>query len=161
MLEHQAEIEAFIMSSLGDYANTQDVLQRTNMVLWKKAAQFRDGARFIPWAIGIAKYEVLAFMRTRKRDRHVFRSDLVELMADVAYERSGGIAGRLDALRECIKKLPEPSRELLAIRYSHDHSIDQVAEKTGRTPGAVRMLFCRIRRRLNECITRRLAAQTG
>ena len=78
--DHQVDLQAFILSSLGDYSDTLDVLQRTNIVLWKKAAQFRRGAPFLPWALKIAKFEVLAFMRARRRDRHVFCLEVVELM---------------------------------------------------------------------------------
>lgn len=159
MTEHQIDIEAFIMSSLGDYANTQDVLQKTNVALWKKVDQFRPGAKFMPWALQMAKYEILTFMRSRKRDRLVFRPELVELMIDLATDQSPGLRPRMDALRDCIKKLPDPSRELLAVRYSQDHSIKQIAEKTGRSVGSVKNLYMRIRNRLRDCIARNITAQ--
>ena len=99
---HQVDVQAFIMSSLGDYADTADVLQATNVALWKKADQFISGSSFIPWAFKVAKFEILAFLRTRRRDRHVFSPELVEIMIDAAEEHSKGFASRSDALRECM-----------------------------------------------------------
>jgi hypothetical protein len=79
LTEHQVDMQAFILSSLGDYSDTLDELQRTNIVLWKKASQFRAGAPFLPWALKVAKFEVLAFMRARRRDRQVFCPEVVEV----------------------------------------------------------------------------------
>jgi RNA polymerase sigma-70 factor (ECF subfamily) len=159
LTEHQVDLQAFILSSLGDHTNAMDVLQRTNIVLWKKAVEFRRGAPFLPWALKIAKYEILASMRARRRDRHVFRPEVVELMADVAIERSAGLSMRSEALRDCIKELPERSREFLRIRYAQEQSVKQISEKTGRSIDAVKSLYHRIRLRLGQCIDRKLAAE--
>jgi RNA polymerase sigma-70 factor (ECF subfamily) len=108
----------------------------------------------------IAKFEVLAFMRARRRDRHVFRPEVVELMVDMAIERSSGLSGRNEALRECIKELPERSREFLRVRYAQEQSVKQISEKTGRSVEAVKSLYHRIRVTLGRCIDRKLAADS-
>ena len=159
LTDHQVDLQAFIMSSLGNYSDTMDVLQLTNIALWKKAAQFRPDAKFLPWALKVAKYEILAFMRVRRRDRHTFSPEIVELMIDVAVERSQDTSTRSNALRDCIKELPERSREFLRIRYSQQQSIRDVAEKTGRSVDAVKSLYLRIRRALGRCIDRKVAAE--
>jgi RNA polymerase sigma-70 factor, ECF subfamily len=159
LTDHQVDLQAFILSSLGDYSNSLDVLQRTNIVLWQKAVEFRRGAPFLPWALKIAKYEILAHMRVRRRDRHVFRPEVVEMMVDVAIERSGGLSLRSAALRECIKELPERSREFLRIRYAQEQSVKQISEKTGRSIDAVKSLYHRIRLKLGQCIDRKIAAE--
>jgi RNA polymerase sigma-70 factor, ECF subfamily len=160
LTDHQVDLQAFILSSLGDYSDTLDVLQRTNVVLWKKAAQFRPGAPFLPWALKVARYEILGFMRARKRDRHVFRTEVVDLMLDVAIERSVNISERGEALRDCIKELPERSREFLRIRYAQEQSVKQISEKTGRSVDAVKSLYHRIRVTLGQCIDRKVTAES-
>jgi RNA polymerase sigma-70 factor (ECF subfamily) len=160
LTDHQVDLLAFILSSLGDYSDTLDVLQRTNIVLWQKASQFRRGAPFLPWALKIAKFEILAFMRQRRRDRHVFCPEVVELMVDTAIERSGELSPRSDALRQCIKELPERSREFLRIRYAQQQSVKQISEKTGRSIDAVKSLYHRIRIGLARCIDRKVAGNS-
>lgn len=157
LTDHQVDLQAFIMSSLGNHPDTLDVLQATNIALWKKATVFDSKAPFLPWAIGVAKYEVLAFMRKRRRDRHTFSPEVVELLMDVAAKRTPETSCRSRALMECIKELPERNREFLQIRYAQQQSVQQVATKTGRTVDAVKSLFLRIRRALEHCIDRRLA----
>ena len=158
LTDHQVDLQAFILSSLGDYANTLDVLQRTNVVLWQKASQFRKGAPFLPWALKVAKLEILAYMRARRRDRHVFCPEVVELMVDTAIERAAQLSPRSDALRQCIKELPERSREFLRIRYAQEQSVKQISEKTGRSIDAVKSLYHRIRIALARCIDRKVAS---
>jgi RNA polymerase sigma-70 factor (ECF subfamily) len=158
LTDHQLDLQAFILSSLGDYADTMDVLQRTNVVLWKKAGEFRTGAPFLPWALKIAKYEILAFMRAKRREQLLFRPEVIERMVDVAIERSGGFSARGEALRDCIKELPERSREFLRIRYAQEQSVQQISEKTGRSIESVKSLYYRIRLALARCINRRVAA---
>lgn len=160
LTEHQVDLQAFILSSLGDYANTLDVLQRTNIVLWQKASQFRHGAPFLPWALKVAKFEILAYMRSRRRDRHVFCPEVVEMMVDTAIARSADRPVRSVALRQCIKELPERSREFLQIRYAQEQSVQQISEKTGRSIDAVKSLYHRIRIALARCIDRKVAANS-
>jgi RNA polymerase sigma-70 factor (ECF subfamily) len=160
LTDHQVDLQAFIMSSLGNYSDTLDVLQLTNIALWKKADKFRPGAAFLPWALKVAKYEILGFLRMRRRDRHTFSPELVELMVDVASDRSAELPMRSSALYECIKQLPERSREFLRVRYAQQQSIKEVAEKTGRSIDAVKSLYLRIRKSLERCIDRRVAAET-
>ena len=158
---HQVDIHAFIMSSLGDYADTADVLQATNMALWKKADQFIPGSGFVPWSFKVAKFEILAFLRTRRRDRHVFSPELVEMMISVAEERSQTFASRSDALRQCMKKMSEQNREFLRIRYAQDQNIKQIAEKTGRSIESVKSLYHRIRKAIERCVERRMAQEAS
>lgn len=161
LTEHQVDLQAFIMSSLGNYPDTLDVLQLTNLALWKKASQFRPGARFIPWAFKVAKYEILAFLRVRRKDRHVFSPALVECMVEVADERWQHLPERSDALRKCITEMSERNREFLQIRYAQEQSIKQIAEKTGRSAEAVKSIYHRIRKSIERCIDRKLAQELG
>ena len=157
LTEHQLTLQAFIMSSLGNYADTVDVLQLTNVALWKKASQFRTDAPFLPWALKVAKFEILTFLRSRRRDRHIFSPELVDQMIDAATEQAGDVEVRSRALRECIQALSERNREFLRIRYAQEHSIQQIAAKTGRSLEAVKSLYHRIRRSIERCIDRKVA----
>ncbi len=47
---HQPHLLGYILASLGNRTDCDDVLQKTNLVLWKKSAEFRSGAQFLPWA---------------------------------------------------------------------------------------------------------------
>ena len=148
----QSRLRGYILASLGNYANTADVLQRANLTLWKKASEFRPGAEFLPWALTITRYEILAFLRDHRRDRHVFSEDVAELMLDAAASELSDPGDRQMALRQCLEKLPHRSRDLLWQRYDADKSIKQIAKDTERSEDSVKCLFLRIRKTLERCI---------
>lgn len=148
----QSRVRAYIMAALGNHADADDVLQRTNLVLWKKAHEFRPGAEFIPWALAIARYEVLSFLRSRRRDQNVFSVDVAALMLDAAADEFADAPARQAALVQCLEKLPSRSRNLLWQRYNQEKSIRQIASETGRTDDSVKCQFLRLRKALERCI---------
>jgi RNA polymerase sigma-70 factor (ECF subfamily) len=152
----QTSLRAYILASLGRTADVPDVLQRTNLTLWKNAATFRSGSRFMPWAITIAKFEILSHCRDKSRDRHVFPEDIAALMLDTACEVCPDLNDRHTALQECLRKLSSRNHSLLELRYFEEKSIAQIAETLKRTENAVKCTLVRVRRSLQECIEARL-----
>jgi len=55
-------------------------MQEVSVVLWKKFADFREGAGFPAWALGVARFEALAWRRDKARDRLVLDIDEVRAM---------------------------------------------------------------------------------
>jgi RNA polymerase sigma-70 factor (ECF subfamily) len=152
----QTSLRAYILASLGRVSDVPDVLQRTNLTLWKNAATFRPGSRFMPWAITIAKYEILSYCRDKSRDRHVFPEDIAALMLETACEVCPDLSDRHAALQECLGKLSGRHHSLLELRYYEGNSICQIAETLKRTENAVKCTLVRVRRSLQECIEARL-----
>ena len=63
---------------------------------------------------------------------------------------------RSRALHDCVQKLSRPHRQILPLRYSRE--IDAIAEKVGRSEGAIYRLLSRLRASLHRCITESLAS---
>lgn len=149
---NQGRLRGYILASLGNYADAADVLQRTNLVLWKKASEFRQGSDFLPWGLTIARYEVLTFLRDGQRDRHVYSTAVAEMMLDSAESAASEATDRQAALRKCLDKVPRRNRELLWQRYSEDMSIRQIAAQENRSEDSIKSLFLRIRKGLERCV---------
>lgn len=160
LTESQTSLRAYILSAIGNRADAHDILQRTNLVLWKNATSFRPGAAFMPWAVTIAKYEIRSYYRERGRDRHVFSEDVAELMLQTVQEEFVDPTERQDALRRCLDELPAKSRRLVNLRYESEFSTKQIAETMRQSESAVKSAFARVRRSLEACVERRLAAAT-
>jgi len=148
----QSKLRGYILACLGNYANTADVLQRTNLTLWKKAGEFQRGASFLPWAYAIARFEILSFLRDHKRDRLVFSEEVAKLMMELVAEEDADADERQLALRRCVDKLPRRSRDLLSQRYDQGNSIKQIASDSNHSEVAIKSTFLRIRRTLEKCI---------
>lgn len=155
---NQNRMYAYIYSLLGDHHRARDVLQETNLVLWRKAAEFRPGAKFLPWAFAIARFQVMAHTRDRGRDRMVLDNEWIDLIATELEELSGQFEDMRDALRCCLAKLPDASRTLIDHRYFEGLSIRELAERQEKTPSATKVALLRIRRLLKTCVMGEMTA---
>jgi RNA polymerase sigma-70 factor (ECF subfamily) len=156
----QSSLWAYVFSLLPDPVAAQDVLQETNLTLWRKADDFQPGTRFLAWASQAAYFHVLSYRRRVRRVRLVFNDDVLAFLAERQGERmaEGELTDRLTALRGCLDKLPSQSRELLEKRYQPGSSVKDLAEADGRTVAALSQVLYRIRDKLLECIQTTLAA---
>ncbi len=148
----QPSLHAYILSLLPDPALADDVLQETNVTLWRKAGDFQPGTSFTAWACQVAWYKVLSARRRMARDRHCFGDELLDYLAERQAQRAEGLEPRRTALRDCIARLPEPQRRLLRDRYRPGASVQAIARDSGRTVGVVSQTLYRIRTALEECI---------
>src|SRR5262245_17825650 len=94
----QAQLRGYIAVALGDYASCQDVLQKTNLTIWSKRTDFRQDAEFIPWAMGIARNQVLSYFRDKKRERLTFCPELSEQLSQLAMKRVEHLSERQAAM---------------------------------------------------------------
>jgi RNA polymerase sigma-70 factor (ECF subfamily) len=126
--------------------------------LWDKFEQFDPSKSFINWACGVARYEVLNFLRSRSRHRLYF-SDELNLALIEAHEslESERLEERRDALAGCMKKLRDRDRELLEACYGRSVCIQELATTWGRSTHSIHNSLRRIRRALFECVQRSLA----
>lgn len=158
LTQAQSALYGAIHTLLAGAPDVPDVLQETNRVLWRKAADYDPGRSFLPWALTVARYEVLAHRKRRARDRLVFDEALVgELAAE--YERQAEPEGALQALEHCLQALPAAHRDLVDCRYLHRESVQVIAARQGRSPAAVSALLYRIRGLLADCVARSLTSE--
>jgi RNA polymerase sigma-70 factor (ECF subfamily) len=148
----QPSLWAYVFSLLPDHVAAQDVLQETNLTLWRKAADFQPGTSFLSWASQVAYFHVLSHRRRQRRDRLLFNEDVLAYLAERQADRTAEPGDRLVALRDCLEKLPQPSRKLLEERYAPGGSVKDLAEAGGRSVAAVSQLLYRIREKLLDCM---------
>jgi RNA polymerase sigma-70 factor (ECF subfamily) len=144
----QAPLFGYITTLLGDVNDASNVLQHTNMVLWRKADEFVSGTNFHVWARKIAYYQTLAYLRDRKRD---LLEQLASRPAIVEDDE------RRVALRHCLSSISANSLELLQQRYLPGKSIAEIAKRRHKSESAIKMALLRIRQTLVACVERQLA----
>lgn len=154
---HQAALHAYILSLLPNPTRADDVLQETNLVLWRKAAEYDPGKPFMQWACRIAWFQVKAARRDAARDRHVFNPDLVDLLASEDDSDLETTSALDHALRDCLDRLPAEKRALILHRYQPDSSVNQMAATRNLSPGALSAQLLRIRLMLENCVEGKLS----
>ena len=149
-------LRAFIRSLVTNTDDADDLLQRTNLVLWEKANDFHEGTSFSAWACQVARFEVLAFRKQHARDRHQFSTELIDLLADDASKHVAIAEDLRDYLESCLEEVLPEQRQLLADRYARGESVQTIADHEGRTPAAVSTALYRLRQSLMKCIRRKI-----
>lgn len=155
LTEAQSALYGCIHAMMAGAPAVADVLQETNRVLWKKAAEYDPARPFLPWAYRVAHFEVLAHRKRQSRDRLVFDDELMGLLADEYAQQSS--SGALNALELCLQKLPVGQRELVESRYARGEAVADIAARDGKAANAVSALLYRIRGLLAECIEKTVA----
>ena len=159
LLASQNRLFAYLLSLVGNEHDAEDLLQQTNIVLCKKAAEAAAATSFEAWACGVAHFEALNFRRSRSRDPHRFDDGLLDLLASEAPAALDGMDETTAALTFCVDRLAADQRELIMRRYQPGQSVKQIAADTDRTVNAVSIALLRIRKTLLACIRRRLSQE--
>ncbi|MBK1815721.1 sigma-70 family RNA polymerase sigma factor [Luteolibacter yonseiensis] len=152
MTNCQAILCGYCKAALGPSEDAKDAWQRTNVTLWRKAAEWRPELDFLPWALAVARFEVLATVRDKQRERVAFDSDVVELMADESVQAAIDSGSRHEALDHCTGNLPDRQRRILFGHYVAGFPLAEIASANAMTEGAVKVLLLRVRRSLAACI---------
>jgi RNA polymerase sigma-70 factor (ECF subfamily) len=155
--ECQRPVYLYAMSLLFNAADADEVLQETNMILWRKFDQYQPGTDFLSWAYAIAHYEVMKVRQQRARDRRLFSDDFLEVLAAPLQRSADHLETRRVALASCLGRLRDGDRELLLRRYQRGATTRDVAAAMGRSVGGTRKTLHRVRAALAACVRRTLA----
>lgn len=159
LIAHQDDLRAFIHSLLPNSPVADDVLQNTNLVLWEKRSNFKEGTNFHAWAFKIARVQVQhQYDRAKRETRLVFSESLIEQIADAA-QKPQRRERELSILENCMDKLSIKQRRIVDARYLPGDSLEQYAESTGATAGSLRISLYRIRSILRKCVEAGLASE--
>lgn len=158
LLRHQGDLKAFIASVVADRTASEDLFQEVCLALWQGFASYDPSRPFGAWARGVAVHKVL---RSREQARHIplaFSPEAIQAVLE-AYDRSEPPAPRTENLRDCISRLPDRSRQLLALRYDQGLKLGEMARRAGSSLDAVHKLLSRVRAAVQDCLARKLAAE--
>lgn len=155
-VRHQPRIKGFILSLLPDFAETDDVLQETFLVVQRKAAEFEPGSNFIAWVFQIARFQVMKAQAQHRRAADRFSDETLEaLVASAAPEPFDD--SKLALLPACLAKLAPQARRIVDLFYANEHKPQEIARILSWTPAAVSVALSRARGFLRRCIEEQLA----
>ena len=157
--QHQNQIHRYLLSLVPHAHDADDLLQNTNLFLWREFYKFQEGTNFVSWGCAVAYHEVLAWRKTKSRDRLVFSEAFLEAVSEQLAMRGGRLELQSRALGLCVEELRENHRDLLRMRYADSGNIEAIADSLGRSSEAVYRMLSRIRRLLFDCISHRVEAE--
>jgi RNA polymerase sigma-70 factor (ECF subfamily) len=140
-------------------ATVEDLAQEVFVVALRKGVKPGPGTRL--WLREVARRLAIAELR-RKRPKAV--ADFQQLIESVntsemdpAPDESAEFNEEVSALRACVEALPEGLREIVALKYEKGNPLAKLAAHTGKTVGYLKQVLFRLRKRLADCVRRRLA----
>jgi len=160
LAQNQRRLFLYVRTLVPNHADAEEVLQNTNLVLWREFGTFEPGTNFAAWSCRVALNQVLAWRKKRQRDRLQFSDELLALVATAAEDAADALEEHSRALAGCLEKLPAEQRELVRLRYAEGGAIEAVAAAARRSVEATYRALSRIRHALHECVTRTLARET-
>jgi len=159
--QNQRRLFLYVLSMVPSWNDAEEIIQETNLVLWREFAQFQLGTNFAAWACKVAFHQVLSWRKKAQRDRLQFSDAFLEAVADETSALGDILEERSQALSGCVAKLPPPQRDLLRLRYGEGLGIEAISAKIERTVEAVYRALSRIRHTLHECVSQTLARESG
>ena len=156
---NQTRLRAYVLSLTANPETAMEVLQATNLVIWRKAEHFEPGSNFVAWAFKIARLQVKAHRNKSIREKTLFSEEFIDELSSYVSEQETQeeLQEVQSALGHCLEEFPENRKELLWLRYRDNLRIAEVAKQQGKKVGAIKQLFHRMRQVLLRCIERRLA----
>lgn len=149
----QKRLYAYIYSLLGSSAASWDVLQETNIVLWQKRDQFKPGTNFRAWAHTVGRFQVMAYLRDRKREPLcLLTPEILEKLCEESEPEFNNYEKRLNALAVCLKRLAPTAADLIRMHYQEGCPLAHIGEHLEMTTNSVKQALFRARRNLRECI---------
>ena len=157
-LKHQDEIRAYVNAVERQASARDDIFQEVSMVLVKKFESYNSEQPFSYWAKGVAKNVILNRWKKVGRSKILFSEEVMEVIRDSFEKVEEESSDQRTALRDCIKKLPINSRQILTHKYEDRLSVEDVAQKVNRSFESVKKTFFRLRTKLRECIEMKLTS---
>lgn len=160
-LKAQPVLAGYVGAMVRDRAAADDIVQSVALTAVEKMDDYDDARSFEAWVIGIAKFKVLQHYRTVGKDKLVFDEGLADSFTKHYANASGDYEERIDALRQCMAKLPDEAQSLLTKRYDEQQPVKSIAAALGKTPARISKKLFVIRQTLERCIGDRLKTQGG
>ncbi len=154
----QMALNGYILFLTGNIDDTKDILQETNLVLWREAHSYDPARPFLPWAKRIAWFQVKTWRTCHKRSRLVFDDELLQKVAVFA-EEEPDMNLMLSALERCFEKLTASQKAVVRSRYMRDKSVQSIAAALRCTAASVSMLLFRVRDKLGRCVEKTVKAE--
>jgi RNA polymerase sigma-70 factor (ECF subfamily) len=150
--QYQRRLFQYILSLVPSAADAEEVLQETNIVVWRKCGQFQPGSDFRAWVFRIALFEVRKFHERRRRTGVSFSEELLDQLSLVHQRHEELLARRQEQLADCVQKLRPADRELVAQVYGQEIEVPKLSQQIGREQTSIYRSLRRIRQLLFDCI---------
>ena len=157
LMKSRSRIAAAAWVVVRDAHAAEDIFQNVALKSLTKEVSFEAEGAVLSWAFITARREGIDWLRRHRKESTGLDSEILDLLKqDWLSESSRSGEARMEALRACLRTLPEKSSRLLRLRYFEGNSCGEVATEIGTGLNAVYKRLSRLHQGLKECIELRL-----
>jgi RNA polymerase sigma-70 factor (ECF subfamily) len=158
---HKSRVYTTIYLIVKDQYIAEDLLQETFIKAVNKlrSGDYNEEGKFLPWILRIAHNLAIDYFRRAKRYPTVVMEDGTSIFNSLDFSEDSMESIRIkdethSLLREMIKTLPEPQKEVLLMRHYGEMSFQEIAEATGvsinTALGRMRYALINLRKKLEK-----------
>ncbi|HYF51450.1 MAG TPA: sigma factor [Planctomycetota bacterium] len=159
-LRQENALASFLFTLCEDWYVVEEALQETAVFVCDRWNEFEPGTDSGAWLRTVARMRCREVLRRLKRgsaEQIEERLQRAGLIPDAEWNSAPVVEARHGAaLQLCLQALPLAQRELVERHYSREESADRLARNLSKSVDAIYMTLSRIRKRLRECVERRL-----
>jgi len=157
LMKSRDRIAAAAWVVVRDAHAAEDIFQNVALKALTKEVNFESEGSVLSWAFITARREGIDWLRRHRREWTGLDSEVLDLLEqDWLSEPAHNGAVRMEALRMCLKKLPEKSNRLLRLRYFESNNCREIAEQLGTELHTIYKRLSRLHKGLKECVEYRL-----
>ncbi len=157
LMKSRDRIAAAAWVVVRDAHAAEDIFQNVALKALTKEVSFEAEGALLSWAFITARREGIDWLRRHRKESTGLDPEILELLKqEWLCEPAHRGELRMEALRVCLKQLPEKSSRLLRLRYFEGDSCGEVAKKLGTGLNAIYKRLSRLHKGLKECIELRL-----
>ena len=157
LISNRNRIFRYILTMVPNWSDAEDLLQNTCSVMWKKIDQYQMDRDFVTWGCGIARYEILMYLREQRNNHLLFNEKLIEQLEQNTRQLNDLTEDLMKNINHCVERLQQTDRELVKMRYEEDLSVREMSMRIGRSGRAIYKSLSRIHDWLLQCIERKMA----
>ena len=164
---YESSLFAFVRLRIRDDQATEEIVNDTFMIAFKKTDQYNGSSEFKTWLCGIAKNVCGTWIRKQKTGIARSTVDVDEDVFNNLPTPDWDIVSKLesqemnDVLQECIDQLPVTHKEAFFWTWFEEESIDVVAERLSCPTGTIKSRLFNARAKISDCVKNALGLEAS
>lgn len=134
----------------GNAQDAEDMVQEAYFRLWSKRDEIFELENPDGFCMTILKNVCFDNLRRKRVEEADEPPESLQVMADDDTDRDIEARDEAGKVMELINRLPEPQRQVMTMRDVADLSLDEIELSTGLSPGNIRTLLSRARKKIRE-----------
>ncbi|MCY2960633.1 MAG: sigma-70 family RNA polymerase sigma factor [Planctomycetota bacterium] len=154
----ESELFALARRQARDDSAAWDLVQESWLTVLREAPRWDANQRLMPWIVGILQIEA---RRARRAAARVPDPDRIDVPTVPAADVEAPAAEVRSLVTDALGRLPDLYREVLSMHLLEDLSHAEIAQRTGREPGTVRVQVFRGLAQLRKLVPASLSLGTA